>query len=278
MNQNDQPMPEKQATEILAASSSDGEPLLTAILITKNEAKNIAECLSGLRFCDEIVVIDNNSEDGTAEIARSMGCQVIQTDDWPGFGCQKQRALDNAHGIWVLSIDADERVTSELQTEIQTAISNGAASGYLIKRKSEFLGQWMRHGGWTPDYVLRLARRELCRFDPSPVHEKLLVEGVIAKLRHHFLHYSYRTIDDVLSKQRRYALISAEKIRNQKGDKASVVGATLRSLWTFLRLYCLRLGVLDGRRGFISAVFKAQEVFWKYLAAEFDATNANGPR
>jgi glycosyltransferase involved in cell wall biosynthesis len=243
---------------------------LSAILIVKNEGSQIAECVETLRFCDEIVVVDNNSTDQTVENARKLGCKVIVTTDWPGFGLQKQRALDNASGEWILSIDADERVTAELQAELIAAISSNAHQGYKIKRKSQFLGKWMRFGGWYPDYVLRLARRESCRFDPTPVHEKLIVDGSIGTLKHHFLHYSYRSISDVLSKQKRYALANAGKIREKKGSRASILKAVLRSAWTFLRLYVIQLGLLDGRHGFISATFKSQEVFWKYVATEFE--------
>lgn len=248
---------------------------LTAIIITKNEARNIQECLETLTMCDEVVLVDNGSRDNTVQIARSMKCRVIETDDWPGFGTQKQRALESARGKWVLSIDADERLTPQLSEEIKHVIAQESHAGYLIKRKSNFLGRWMRYGGWTPDYVLRLARRESCRFDLSPVHEKMIVNGRIGKLRHHFLHYSYRDVNDVLSKQHRYALISSEKIRAKKGNRISVLGAICRSAWTFFRLYCLKLGVLDGRRGLLSAAFKAQEVFWKYVAVEFETSKPN---
>lgn len=263
-------MLERPQSNTATTSATDREPVLSAVLITKNEAQNIAECLSSLNFCDEIILVDNGSQDGTVDIAQSMGCRVIQTDDWPGFGRQKQRALDCARGIWVLSIDADERVTPALREEIKKTIASSEYVGYRIKRKSQFLGKWMRFGGWYPDFVLRLARRKSCRFDPTPIHEKLIVDGSVGILKHHFLHYSYRSIDDILSKQKRYALASAKKIREKKGSRASTLKAALRSAWAFLRLYVIQLGLLDGRHGFISAAFKSQEVFWKYVAAEFE--------
>lgn len=244
---------------------------LSAILITKNEGHQLKECLDSLKFCGEIIVVDNGSHDNTLEIARASGCRVIQTDDWPGYGAQKQRALDAAEGRWILSIDADERVTPNLREEILEAIETESVHGYFIKRRSQFLGRWMRFGGWYPDYVLRLAQRRKCKFDHAVIHEKLILDGICKKLHSHFLHYSYIGIDDLLSKQKKYALLSAEKIRSKKGDKCSVVSTKLRSLWAFFRLYFLQLGFLDGREGFISATFKSEEVFWKYIAAEFDA-------
>lgn len=235
----------------------------------------MAACLETLDFCDEVILVDNGSIDQTVEIASRYNCKVSETQDWPGFGLQKQRALDLASGEWVLSIDADERVTPELKNEIIKSLQSPTADGYFIKRRSQFLGKWMRFGGWYPDYVLRLARRSLAHFDPTPVHEKLIVKGKLKRLQNNFLHYSYTGISDVLEKQKRYALLSAQKIRARKGDRANLAAATLHSSWTFIRLYVLQLGVLDGREGYLSAVFKAQEVFWKYVAAEFESPRQN---
>ena len=256
-------------------AKGDHQIVISAILITRNEALQIADCIRSIAFCDEIIVIDNGSTDQTVEIAKNLGCRVTSTSDWPGFGAQKQRALNQAKGRWVLSIDADERVTPELRHEIEQTIQSSSANGYLIKRKSRFLGRWMRFGGWYPDYVLRLAQRDCCRFDLSLVHEKIIVSGSVKKLHSYFLHFSYNSINDVLNKQRRYALIGAEKIRALKGSNTSVWIAFSRALWTFLRLYILRLGVLEGSHGFISAMFKAQEVFWKYVAVKFENPDRN---
>ena len=242
------------------------EPRISAVLITKNEAANLADCLESLRFCREWVVLDGQSTDDTVAIAQRFGCKVINDADWRGFGIQKQRALDAASGEWVLSIDADERITPELAAEIQQAVRSNAADGYYIKRRSQFLGRWMRHGGWYPDRVLRLARRANARFDPIPVHEKMLVSGRVAELKQPMLHYSYRSIEDVLAKQKTYALASAAK-KSNAGVSGGVMMALLRSGWTFVRLYVVRLGLLDGRQGLVAALAKSQETFWKYLAA-----------
>ena len=243
---------------------------LSAILITRNEERQLEGCLQSLDFCDEIIIVDNSSSDNTVALARAHRATVIQTDDWPGFGLQKQRALDHATGEWALSIDADERVTPELRAEILHALKYPSANGFYIKRKSQFLGRWMRFGGWYPDYVLRLARRSSAQFDPVLVHEKLVVDGYTDKLDAHLLHFSYSSISDVLEKQKRYALLGSRKIRRKKNANISIIGAGMRSMWTFFRLYFVQLGLLDGRQGLISAVFKSQEVFWKYVAAEFE--------
>src|SRR5690625_2320332 len=167
---------------------------LSVIIITKNEADNIAACLDSVAFADEFIVVDSGSTDDTREIARQKGALVTRTDDWPGFGPQKNRALALATGEWVLSIDADERVTPELASEIQTIIKQNSptAVGYNIARLSNFCGRWIRHSGWWPDYVLRLFKRDSTRFSDDIVHESVLPPASVANLKNHLLHYPYR--------------------------------------------------------------------------------------
>ena len=241
-------------------------PRLSAIIITRNEAHQIAECIASVSFCDEIIVVDGNSTDSTVEIASSLGCRVIQTADWPGFGKQKQRALEAATGQWVLSIDADERVTDDLRSEILLGIASNSLNGFYLNRKSQFLGRWMNHGGWDPDWTLRLVRRQSAAFDLSPVHERLLVQGSTEKLKGPLLHYSYRSIADILTKQKTYALAGSEK-RKGNGHSSTLLIALTRSLWAFFRHYIFQLGFLDRRQGLVAAIAKSQETFWKHLAA-----------
>ncbi len=242
---------------------------LSAIIITHNEAANLSDCLGSLSFCDEIVVVDQASTDDTAAIAARAGARVVQKPDFAGFGPQKQAALDAARGEWVLSIDADERVPEALAQEIIAATASGAHDGYRINRRTYFLGRYLRHGGWYPDHVLRLARRAAARFSADAVHEELLVDGSIGDLRADMLHMSYRTIDDVLAKQRRYALLSAQA-RRGRGARGGLGSALLRSLFTFLKCYFLQLGLLDGSRGLVAALARAQESFWRYLAVGWE--------
>lgn len=242
---------------------------ISAILITLDEATDLPDCLASLAFCDEIVVVDGGSTDGTAAIAEAAGARVVITPDWPGFGPQKQRALDLATGDWILSIDADERVTPELRAEILAAVASGAADGWRVNRLSSFLGRFMRHGGWHPDRILRLARRDRARFSPDRVHERLLVDGTVADLSAVLLHHSYRSIDEVLEKQRRYAIASAAA-RRAAGRRGGIGPAFGHALFGFVRLYILKAGFLDGGHGFVAAVAKAQETFWRYLAAGWE--------
>jgi len=243
---------------------------LTCIIITHNEALNIEDCLKTLDFCKEVIIVDSGSTDATVSIAEAYGCKIVKTPDWPGYGRQKQRALDLVTTQWALSIDADERVTPDLREEILYAITRNQHSGYLIKRRTNFLGHWMRGGGWYPDFVLRLVRKDHARFDCAAVHEKIIVSGPVGRLNSFFLHFSYRTLGDVFTKQQRYALLSSKKIRSIKGGKISILLSIARAAWTFFRLFFLQRGFIDGRYGLIAAIFKSQEVFWKYVAVEFE--------
>jgi glycosyltransferase involved in cell wall biosynthesis len=242
---------------------------LSAIIITHNEAANLPDCLASLSFCDEIVVVDQGSTDETAAIASRAGAKIVAKPDFTGFGRQKQAALDAASGDWVLSIDADERVPEELAREIGAAIAAGVHDAYRINRRTFFLGRFLKHGGWYPDRVLRLARRSGARFTSDAVHERLEVSGSVSDLRTDMLHMSYRTVDDVLTKQRRYALLSAQA-RRARGAQGGLAAALVRSVFAFVKGYVLQLGLLDGSRGLVAAMARAQETFWRYLAAGWE--------
>jgi glycosyltransferase involved in cell wall biosynthesis len=244
-------------------------PRLSAIIIAYNEAANLPGCLASLTFCDEIVVVDGGSGDGTAAIAQKAGARVVSKPDFTGFGAQKQAALDAARGLWVLSIDADERVPDALAGEIRATIGRPAHDGYRINRKTSFLGKYLRHGGWYPDRVLRLARREAAQFSDDPVHERLDVSGSVGDLANDMIHLSYRTVDDVLTKQRRYALLSA-RVRRERGARGGLGVALTRACFTFVKHYIVQCGALDGAHGFVAAAAKSQETFWRYLTAGWD--------
>lgn len=236
---------------------------LSVILITKNEAANIRACLESVSFADEIVVVDSGSTDGTAEIARSMGARVFVHADWPGFGPQKNRALDQATGDWVFSLDADERVTPELRAELQQAMRSDEAEGYFVPRLSQFCGSFIHHSGWYPDYVLRLFRRGKGRFSDSLVHESVRLEGRSAKLRSPLLHYSYLDRADVERKVVHYSEAAARQM-HAAGKRTSLLRAALSAGWAFIRTYIVRLGMLDGRAGWGIAVMNARTTWLKY--------------
>jgi len=236
---------------------------LSVIIITKNEAHNIGDCLDSVAFADECIVVDSGSTDDTCDIARSRGARVVQTDDWPGFGPQKNRALDLATKDWVLSIDADERVTPELASEIQASIQANTLDGYRIARLSNFCGRWIRHSGWWPDHVLRLIRRGAGRFTDSLVHESLKVDGNIGTLSGHFLHYPYKDLESLIAKVNQYSTAGAQMM-HAKGRKTGIFGIIGHSVWTFIRIYVMRRGFLDGKEGFILAAVGAAGSFFRY--------------
>src|SRR5690606_33239293 len=162
---------------------------LSVIIITRNEAANIEACLQSVGFADECIVLDSGSTDDTVALAAAFGARVETTADWPGFGPQKNRALDLATGDWVLSLDADERVTPELAQEIQAVLREADFEAYDMPRLSSFCGRFMRHSGWWPDRVVRLFRRGAARFTDAAVHERVDARGPIGHLQPHLLHY-----------------------------------------------------------------------------------------
>jgi glycosyltransferase involved in cell wall biosynthesis len=251
-------------------SSQSGPPPeaapLSAIVITRNEEANLADCLATLAFARELIVVDSGSTDATVELAEAAGARVLRTTDWPGFGPQKNRALDMATQPWVLSIDADERVSPELRDEI-LAVVRGAAAGadaWSMPRKSSYCGQFMAHSGWYPDRVTRLFRRGAARFSDDVVHEKLVTAGPAAALRSDLVHLSFPDLESVLDKMNRYSSAGAERMR-QQGRRGSLGQAVVRGLWAFFRTYVLQRGFLDGRMGFALAVSNAEGTYYRYL-------------
>lgn len=254
--------------EAMEANASRQSLGLSVIVITKNEASRIGDCLASVQFADEIIVLDGFSTDATADIARAHGAQVHQAADWPGFGPQKNRVLALATQPWVLSIDADERVTPELQAEIVQTLAHPSYDGYQIARLSEFCGKKIRHSGWWPDYVVRLFRRELGTFDNVPVHEQVVVQGRVGKLKSWFLHFPFDDLEALVTKINRYSSDAAQMMA-LKGRRVGVFGLITHSAWTFIRIYLLRRGFLDGRHGFVLAVTAASGSFLRYSKLMF---------
>jgi glycosyltransferase involved in cell wall biosynthesis len=240
-------------------------PRLSAIVITRNEAANIAECLDSIAFCDERIVVDSGSTDDTVAIAHAKGASVSD-HPWPGFGAQKNRALSLASGDWVLSIDADERVTPQLAAAIEAAIADGQADGYEFPRLSSFCGRPLRHSGWHPDYVLRLFRRGRARFTDVIVHERVVCDGPVARLKQPLIHHPVLKLEDALSRIDRYSTASAQAIV-ASGRRVSFFTGIGHGIGSFLRAYVLRLGFLDGAEGFLLAVANAEGSYYRYMKA-----------
>ena len=241
-------------------------PTLSVILITRNEESNLDDCLASLEgIAQQIVVVDSNSTDRTLEIASKHGALMAYPTDWPGFGPQKNRALDLATCDWVLSLDADERLTPALKSEILTAIHHSAhVDCFAIPRLSWYCGRFIRHSGWNPDYVDRLFKRGTARFSDDLVHERLIPKGTVAKLENPMLHYSFMNYEQVLDKLNRYSTASAEQAF-AKGKTSSPLKAVLHGMWAFVRTYILRAGFLDGPQGFALAISNGQGTYYRYM-------------
>ena len=238
---------------------------LSVIIITKNAGATIRRCVASVAWADEIIVVDSGSSDDTQDICRGLGAKVTVTTDWPGFGAQKNRALDAATGNWVFSIDADEWVTPELRDEVQSVIGNtDAAPAHAVPRRSSFCGRWMKHSGWWPDYVIRLFRRDAARFSADQAHERLVVNGVIRKLKQPLMHEAITDLDQMIAKMNLYSSASARSL-HARGRRASLWTALFHGGWAFFRTYVLRAGFLDGREGFILAVANAEGSYYRYV-------------
>ncbi|MHB8773139.1 MAG: glycosyltransferase family 2 protein [Syntrophales bacterium] len=238
---------------------------LSVIVITKNEEAAIDACLASVAWADEIIVVDSGSSDRTAELCRGRGAAVHATTDWPGFGPQKNRALGLATGEWVLSIDADERVTPELRRELETAMADpGGNAAFALPRRSRYCGRPMRHGGWWPDYVTRLFRRGRGRFSDDTLHERLIVEGPVGRVHEPLMHEAFADLEEVLETVNRYSTAGAAAMR-QRGRRATLATAIVHGLWSWFSTYVLRAGFLDGREGFLLAVSNAEGTYYRYV-------------
>ncbi|MGB6977450.1 MAG: glycosyltransferase family 2 protein [Gammaproteobacteria bacterium] len=236
---------------------------LSVIIITRNEAADIRYCLESVKWANEIIVLDSGSSDQTVAICREYTAKVFSTD-WPGYGIQKNRALQYATSEWVLSLDADERVSDDLRHQIQTAITQNTSDAYAIPFQSRFCGQVIKWGAWRSEKHVRLFKRSQGKFSDAIVHEKLLINGQIGQLTAPILHDSYKNFEEVLEKMNCYSTYGAE-LRLQQGNRGGLTIALLHGIWAFIKSYCLQLGFLDGKMGFILAISIAEGSYYRYL-------------
>lgn len=239
---------------------------ISAVIITLNEEQNIRACLESVAWADEIVVVDSGSTDRTVDICREFTDRVFVESDWKGFGAQKNRALSHVTSRWVLSLDADERVSDALRDEILLKLRDDPELVLAIPRLSHYCGKAIRHSGWWPDHVVRVFRKAGATFSPDAVHERVVSEYPVCNLTQPLIHYSYRTLDDVLVKMNHYSSIWAD---SRPGEKSSLARSVFKGLWTFIRSYFLKLGFLDGAEGFALAVSNAEGAYYKYLKLYF---------
>jgi glycosyltransferase involved in cell wall biosynthesis len=237
--------------------------LLSVIVITRDEARNIGACLDSVAWADDLVVVDAESADATADIARTRGARVF-LEPWRGFAAAKTFALAQTRHEWVLWLDADERVTPALAEEIRRAIVAAAPfAAYRMARRAYFLGKWIRHCGWYPGRVTRLFRASMARFNDAQVHEHLLVDGEVGTLGADLLHYTDDDLDHYYSKFNRYTSLHADQLR-ETGKRVRISDILLRPVAVFVKMYLLKAGFLDGMHGFVLSRLSAQYVFAKY--------------
>jgi len=238
---------------------------LSACVITFNEADRIEACLHSLRFCDEVIVVDSHSTDATRELARALGAKVIERD-WPGFRSQKDFAVHAASSDWVLCVDADERVSDELRCEIEALRERGFPrfAGWSMARITDYFGEFLRHGNAFPDRLVRLFDRRRGGWQGNEIHENTRVAGKVGHLRGYLYHYSYRSLSDHERRMQQYAELMAAALY-ERGKRGGIIQVWLNPAWRFTRGYLLRLGFLDGWRGYAFALIETNYVRQKYL-------------
>jgi glycosyltransferase involved in cell wall biosynthesis len=236
---------------------------VSVVIATKNEERNIEAALQSVKEFGEVIIIDDFSTDNTVAISGKYTSNIFQIR-WQGFARQKQSGIDKATMPWVLVLDADERVTEDLAVEIGTAIGSSEYNAYYIPRKNFFLGRWIRHGGWWPDYTLRLFRRGVARMEQREVHEKIVADGKTAWCRNPMEHYTYREISEYIKKMDIYSSLAAKELHEQ-GRPFRFFRLVLSPPFTFFRMLVFQQGIRDGFHGLVLAVLYSFYTFLKYL-------------
>lgn len=242
------------------------KPTISVAVIAKNEADRISRLLESVSFADEVVVVDSGSSDGTQVLCEQMGARVLY-NEWPGYANQKNFAMEQTKSEWVLNLDADEEVSAALAEEISNAVRYAAPEvhGFSMPRLSRYLGRWIKHGGWYPDYKVRLVRKGSGRWRGDSLHEKLMVDGDIKRLSKSIIHHVYRQISDQVKTINRFSDVYAAN-RAPAGSGFVLAGAG-HALVKFLECYVWKIGVLDGIPGLIIAMNSAWYVFLKHAKA-----------
>jgi glycosyltransferase involved in cell wall biosynthesis len=236
---------------------------VSAVVLTRNEEANIADCLDTLQWADELLVLDSYSEDSTVEIAERMGAGVRRRR-FDNYALQRNAALEMASRDWVLFVDADERVSEELAEEIKTVVDDDAFDGWWVPRKNYIFGKWIRHAGWYPDHQLRLLRRARARYDVRrEVHELVDLDGEAGYLQNHFIHYNYRTVREFMDKQNRYVDYEVRMLREER-HRARTRNLVLQPLRQFSWRYLTLRGYRDGWRGLLLSSLMAYYELVRY--------------
>jgi glycosyltransferase involved in cell wall biosynthesis len=229
---------------------------LSIVIITKNEEKFIANAIKSALFASEVIILDSGSDDNTCNIAKELGA-IVYHQDWLGFGAQKNKALELASNDWVFVLDSDERITKELQKEIQDILEDPKNDGYFVPRLNNFWGKYIKTCGLYPDYTIRLFDKTKAKFNDVPVHESVQLKSNIGYTSNHMIHLAYSSVEEFISKQNRYSTLHHKK--------KNILKAIFSPYWTFFKLFILKQGFKDGFDGFIISKLYAQYTFWKYI-------------
>jgi glycosyltransferase involved in cell wall biosynthesis len=236
---------------------------VSVTIITLNEAPHIEACIQSVTWADEVLVVDSGSSDDTVKRAEALGVRVVSRP-WPGYSAQKNWAANAASHDWILSVDADERVTAPLADEIRTVLASPPdVAGFRIPRVTWHLGRWIRTTDWYPDYQLRLYHRRRAQWRPKRVHESVRPEGAVAKLHQDLQHYAYRDISHHHATMEKYTTLAAMELFDQ-GRRTRMVDLLLHPPAAFVRNYLLRRGILDGAPGLIVSAMNAHYVLLKF--------------
>jgi glycosyltransferase involved in cell wall biosynthesis len=251
--------------------------MLSVAIITKNEEANLARTLASVQWADEIVIVDSASTDRTVEIARSFNAKVYD-EPWQGFAGSKNSAIAKCNGSWILSLDADEELSPDLQRQIRTLLpSNPPTDAFYIRRRNLFLGRWIKHGGFYPDPKLRLFRRTAASFATTPqfgnrpVHETIAFDGNATTLDYDLIHHAYPTLETYIEHMDRYSSLGSDLLvasgKTSQSWPAFLANVLIAPEATFLWNYFFRLGFLDGREGLLLHLYHATYTSWKYAKA-----------
>ncbi len=237
---------------------------ISACIITFNEEANIRRCLESVKWCDEIVILDSFSTDKTQDICREYTDNIFQ-NEWMGYVGQRNLIREKATCEWVFYLDADEEVSSELQTEIFEQLESYSEKivGYQFPRRVQYLGKWVLHGEWYPDIKLRLFKKDVGKSVGSEPHDYVIVDGAVKTLKYPINHYTYSGIEDHLKTVNNFTTIAADE-KFKKNLRCSWFSIFFRSQWRFVRGYILKAGFLDGKRGLLIALISSFSVFIKY--------------
>jgi len=239
---------------------------ISVYIIAFNESEKIRDCINSVLWADEIIVADSHSTDGTTEIAESLGAKVVHIN-FEGYGKLRNEAISHCQGEWIFSLDSDERCTSEVRDEITNIIHNAEFDIYRVPRKNFFMGRWINHSGWYPNFRQpQLFRNGLMSYELKPVHEGFISksENGIGVLKNSIWQFPFKNIEEVIHKANRYSSLGVAKLED-KGKRGSIFIAFIHGLWSFLKHYIFKLGFLDGGPGFVIAFGNFEGTFYRYV-------------